>query len=195
MKDQSPLTPGEFREAFDQARAKVREEFSSRGTGAILSYLSETVGALQAEGAAIKLVTRNDGHSNAYDMMYTVSGGGGGTVDAHGFIICGETSHLFAIASQHEKAAVARIYISKFNVTEAGGRSSTDAGKSASRTVIPGTCFDFNEDAEALQKMQQRVIAISAGNDALMECDSAGVFNKEPPAVNVMQKPAGKLKL
>jgi hypothetical protein len=195
VKDQSPLTPGETREEFDKARAKVRAELSQRGTGAILSYLSETVGAMQAEGAAIPLITRNDGHSNAYDMMYTVSGGGGGTVDAYGYIVCGETSHLFSIASQHEKASVARIYISKFNVTEAGGRISTDAGKSASRTVIPGACFDFNEDAEALKKMQQRLIAISAGNDAVLERDSAAVFNKEPAAVNKMQKSGAKLKL
>ncbi|MEZ0224917.1 MAG: hypothetical protein ACAH83_10210 [Alphaproteobacteria bacterium] len=195
MKDQSPLTPGEVREAFDKARAKAREEFSGRGTGAILSYLSETVGAMQAEGAAIKLVVRNDSHSNAYDMMYTVSGGSGGTIDAYGFVLCGETSHLFAVASQHEKAAVARMYISRVNVTEAGGRISTDAGKSASRTVISGLCFDFNQDAEALKKMQQHLITLSAGNDAMLECDSANVFNKEPAAVNKMQKPGAKLKL
>jgi hypothetical protein len=195
VKDQSPLTPGEFRETFDKARADTRENLTKTGADIVLQYLSETIGGLQGQGADISLAIRSGSHANAYDMMYTVSGNGGGKVEAYGFIECGRTTHMFAVATQHAQKDVLRVYVSDYNFTGEGGRRSSDGSNSYHRHVITGKCFDFNEDADALQKLQKNIIGICAGNDAVLECDSAGVFNKEPPAVNVMQKPAGKLKL
>lgn len=195
MKDQSPLTPGEFREAFDKARAETRESFAKSGTDMVLQYLSETINGLQGEGVDVSLVIRYGSHTNAYDMMYTVSGTGGGTIEAYGFIECGRTTHMFGVASHHNSKDVLRVYLSEYNFTGEGGRRSADGSNTHRRHVITGECFDFNEDAEALQKLQKKIIGICAGNQATLECDTAEVFNKEPPAVNRMQKPAGKLKL
>ncbi|TAL27672.1 MAG: hypothetical protein EPN97_16745 [Alphaproteobacteria bacterium] len=195
MKDQSPLTPGEFREAFDKARTDARDSFAKSGTDIVLQYLSETIGSLQSEGIDVSLAIRYGTHTNAYDMMYTVSGNGGGLIEAYGFIECGRTTHMFAVATKHADKDVLRVYVSEYNFTGEGGRRSADGGNSYRRHVISGECFDFNEDAEALQKLQKKIVGICAGNQVMLECDTAEVFNKEPAAVNKMQKPGGKLKL
>jgi hypothetical protein len=195
VKDQSPLTPGEFREAFDKARADTRERFAKTGTDIVLQYLSETINGLQDQGVDVSLAVRYGTHTNAYDMMYTVSGNGGGLIEAYGFIECGRTTHMFAVATKHADKDVLRVYMSEYNFTGEGGRRSADGSNSYRRHVITGQCFDFNEDAEALQKLQKNIIDICAGNEAMLECDSAEVFNKAPPAVNKMHKPGGKLKL
>ena len=195
MKDQSPLTPGEFREAFDKARTDTRDSFAKSGTDVVLQYLSETIGGLQSQGADVSLAVRSGSHTNAYDMMYTISGNGGGRIEAYGFIECGRSTHMFAVATQHAQKDVLRVYLSEYNFTGEGGRRSADGSNSYRRNVITGECFDFNEDAEALQKFQKYVIGLCAANDAVLECDSADVFNKEPAAVNKMQKSGAKLKL
>ena len=195
MKDQSPLTPGEFREAFDKARTDTREKLAKTGADIVLQYLSETIGSLQSQGADVRLAVRYGPHTNAYDMMYTVSGSGGGKIEAYGFIECGQTKHMFAVATQHAQKDVLRVYVSEYNITGEGGRRSVEGGNSYRRHVITGECFDFNEDPEALQKLQKNIIGICAGNQVMLECDTAEVFNKEPAAVNKMQKPGGKLKL
>lgn len=194
MKDQSPLSAGEIREAFDKARAETREKLENSGAGPILAYLSEAVSALQAGGADVTLFARNGDHTNAYDMMYTCSGGGSGTVKAYGVIKSGAAEHLWAIASEHDKKPVSRLYISLHNASCEGGRISTDNGASNSRTTIRSDCYDFGTDPEALKKMQQRLIDICAGNAAVMDYDTQGVFNKTAPDP-VISKPSPKLKL
>jgi hypothetical protein len=195
MKGQTPLSASEIREQFDKARTDARNDLNQTGAGRILHYLSDTVAALQETGTDIKISVRANSHSNAYDMMYTVSGSGGGTIEAHGFLRFGENSYLWAIASKHNSQAVERFYISKNNVVDEGGRISTDNGQTSSRTVIPGTCYDFGEDPEALQKLQKQLIRICGSNEAILENDPSGVFNRDVPVTANLQKPQAKLKL
>ena len=194
MKNQTSLPAADMRAAFDQARTAAREAAEERGVAKILRYLSETTKALQANGVNVTTTVRAGDHTNAYDMMYAVSGAYGGTIDNYGYIRFGETTHLWAIASEHDGKPVCRLYLSKHNVEREGGRNSTDSGQTNSRTYIPGNCYDFNEDAEALRSLQQRLIAICASNGVLLENDSENVFNHAGgPAI--IQKPAPKLKL
>ena len=193
MKDQPPLSAAEMREAFDKARAAARTDLEGSGVAQILQYLSGTVASLQANGADIGIAARANAHSNAFDMVYTVSGYGGCTVDAYGYITIGQTSHLWAVASKHNDKPVQRLYLSKSNVVEEGGRITTDKGVPNSHMVIPGDCFDFAEDPEALQKFQKKLISLCADNDAMLDNDRGNVFNREAPAP--MQKLAPKFKL
>lgn len=181
MKDQTPLSPGEMREAFDKARAAARADLEKSGVAQILQHLSDTVSSLQGNGADISVAARANAHSNAFDMMYSISGYGGGTIDAYGYITIGNTSHLWAAASKHNDKPVQRLYLSKNNVVEEGGRMTSDKGATNSHMVIPGDCFDFGEDPEALQKLQKKLVSLCADNEAVLENDRGNVFNREAP--------------
>jgi hypothetical protein len=194
MRNQKSLTAEEMREHFDSVRTDTRDRMDKNGTGDVLESLSKTVSALRENDIDIKLVVRANSHSNAYDMMYTVSGGSSGTIEAHGFLKIGETTHLFAVACKHAGKDVTRLYLSKNNVVDEGGRMTTDNNATHSKTVIPGECYDFNDDPEALRKFQKQLLMICAQNQAVLDHDTGDVFNKETPGAS-LQKPKPKFKL
>lgn len=183
-----------MREAFEAAKLSNRQTNEENGTASILQHLSDTVSLSQEAGIDITLKVMPDGHSNAYDMMYVTSKpkSNSGNIQAYGYIHIGTAQRLFAIADQIGGEKISRLYLSKFNVTVEGGRSSTDNGASKTTTAIPGEVFDFEKDADALKKLQTKLVNIAAQYIAVMEQDKSGVFNMPAAAYT---KPAGKLKL
>ena len=194
MAEQTPLSRDELRDAFEEAKISNRKTNDEKGTSSILQHLSDTVRELQETGIDITVKVMPDGHTNAYDMMYVTSKpkSSSGNIQAYGYIHIGTAQRLFAIADQIGGEKISRLYLSKFNVTVEGGRSSTDNGASKTTTAIPGEVFDFEKDADALKKLQTKLVNIAAQYIAVMEQDKSGVFNM--PAATYT-KPAGKLKL
>ena len=194
MAEQTPLSQDELRDAFEAAKISNRQINEENGTANILQHLSDTVRLLQETGIDIAVKVMPDGHSNAYDMMYVTSKpkSSSGNIQAYGYIHIGTAQRLFAIADQIGGEKISRLYLSKFNVTVEGGRSSTDNGASKTTTAIPGEVFDFEKDAEALKKFQTKLVNIAAEYVTVMEQDKSGVFNVPSAAYT---KPAGKLKL
>lgn len=194
MAEQSSLSRDELRDAFEAAKTLNRQTNEEKGTANILQHLSDTVRLLQETGIDITVKVMPDGHSNAYDMMYVTSKpkNNSGNIQAYGYIHIGTAQRLFAIADQIGGEKVSRLYLSNFNVTVEGGRSSTDNGASKTTTAIPGEAFDFEKDADALKKLQTKLVNIAAEYVAVMEQDKAGVFNT-PTAVYT--KPTGRLKV
>jgi hypothetical protein len=192
--EQTPLTHNELREAFETAKTKNREMNSENGTALILQHLSDTVRLMQESGIDIAVKVMPDSHSNAYDMMYVTSkpGSNSGSIRAYGYIHIGTAQRLFAIANTIAGENISRLYLSSFNVTVEGGRSSTNNGTSKTITAIPGEAFDFKDDPDALKKLQQRLVDIAAEYATVMENDKAGVFNAPSTSYT---KPAGRLKL
>ncbi|MBL8713508.1 MAG: hypothetical protein JNM12_11450 [Alphaproteobacteria bacterium] len=194
MAEQTPLSGEELRDAFEAAKTSNRKTKEINGTASILQQLSDTVRQLQEIGIDITVKVMPDGHSNAYDMMYVTSKpkSSSGSIQAYGYIHIGTAQRLFAIADQIGGEKVSRLYLSKFNVTVEGGRSSTDNGASKTTTAIPGEAFDFEKDAEALKKLQTKLVNIAAEYATVMEQDKSGVFNAPASAYT---KPAGRLKV
>ncbi len=193
MAEQTPLSRDELRDAFEAAKTSNREANEKNGTANILRHLSDTVRLLQEAAIDITVKVMPDGHSNAYDMMYVTSKpkSNSGNIQAYGYIHIGTAQRLFAIADQIGGEKVSRLYLSNFNVTVEGGRSSTDNGASKTTTAIPGEVFDFENDADALKKLQTKLVNIAAEYVTVMEQDKAGVFNA--PAATYT-KPVGRLK-
>jgi hypothetical protein len=181
MTDQKPLTASELKDVFDQALKTRREEAVKNGSAAILRALSEAVKAQQEAGADVGITVRGGAHTNAYDMVYTVGGSHGGTVDFYGVIASGAGRYLFAVASRFNGKDVQHLYVSKFNAEAEGGRFGKDSNNAKSQTLITADCFDFGTDAEALRKFQKRLAELCAENAIAAENDPAGVFNKGTP--------------
>ena len=194
MADQTPHTRDELRAAFEEGKAVTRQLNEEKGTSGILQHLSDTVRLLQETGIDITVKVMPEGHSNAYDMMYVTSKpkSNSGNIQAYGYINIGSAQRLFAIADDIGGEKISRLYLSKFNVTVEGGRSSTDNGGSKTTTAIPGEAFDFDKDSEALKKLQTKLLNIAAEYTAVMEQDKAGVFNAPSAAYT---KPSARLKL
>lgn len=127
-------------------------------------------------------------------MMYVTSkpDSNSGSIRAYGYINIGTAQRLFAVADTIGGESISRLYLSNFNVTAEGGRSSTNNGSNRTTTAIPGEAYDFKDDPDALKKFQQRLIDIAAEYEAVMENDKAGVFNNPSTPYT---KPAGRLKL
>lgn len=194
MAGQTPLSNDELRDAFEAAKVSNRHLNEENGTSKILLQLSDTVRQLQEIGIDITVKVMPDGHSNAYDMMYVTSKpkSSSGNIQAYGYIHIGTAQRLFAIADQIGGEKISRLYLSKFNVTVEGGRSSTDNGATKTTTAIPGEVFDFEKDADALKKFQTKLVNIAAEYVTVMEQDKAGVFNAPGSAYT---KPGGRLKV
>ena len=194
MAEQTPLSREELRDAFEAAKVSNRQINEEKGTAKILQHLSDTVRLLQETGIDISIKVMPDGHSNAYDMMYVTSKpkSNSGNIQAYGYIHIGTAQRLFAIADQIGGEKVSRLYLSNFNVTVEGGRSSTDNGASKTTTAIPGEVFDFEKDADALKKLQTKLVNIAAEYVTVMEQDKSGVFNVTSATYT---KPIGRLKL
>lgn len=191
---QESLSAEELLEAFKTAKADNRVRHQERGTSEILQHLSNTIRMMQEAGIEASMSVMPGGHSNAYDMMYVTSKpkSNSGTIDAYGYIKIGTAQRLFAVASKVSNQEIARVYLSDFNVTVEGGRSSTDNGGSKTATVIPGEAYDFKDDAGALKKLQNALLVIAGEYASVTENDPARVFNAPPAAFT---KPPGRLKI
>lgn len=194
MAEQHPLDNTGLRDAFDKAKEEQRAAFDKDGTATILQHLGTTVSKMQEIGIDIGIQVIAGDHASAYDMMYTVNASGalyGSSINAYGYIRIGATQHLFAIANKLGESDISQLYLSKFNTGEAAGRHSTDGNKTKTHAAIPADMYDFRSDAEALKKLQKKLIEIAALEAIVMENDPAELFNA-PSAPYT--KPAAKLK-
>ena len=193
MKEQKSLSDTGLKRAFEDALVHSRDDLSTNGTAQMLRMLSESVQRLQEQGVDISLTVIANGHSNAYDMIYTTSGTpskGETEIGAYGIIHSGESAHLFALNTGYAGKPVQRIYVSKFNTNFEGGRVASSSGGNQNARIA-ANIYDFNEDENALQKLQLKLAYIAAENVVILEYDTGGVFNRQNA---LPHKPGNRLK-
>lgn len=194
MGEQASLDDETIRTLFTEAVEKHRLDRLNDGTTNILQGLSKTVGEMQQAGIDISIQVLAGDNTNAYDMVYTASKPAQlyASVNAYGYIRIGAAQHLFAVAAEVDDKSVSQLYLSRFNVTGEGFRSTPDNGKTRTNTFIPADIFDFHDSRRALVEFQKKLIDIAAQQAVVTEADKSQVFNAPSSAYT---KPAApKLK-
>jgi hypothetical protein len=191
MKAQKPLPgPSELRESFDKARREELDYLDKRGVAGILRGMSEAVKALQDCGADVRLDVIPGGSTTAYDLQESLRGPnnkGSCNINAYGYIRFGTASHLFAVSSMHDGVAEKKLYVSSWDVPGPATTGQLVVKDSTTRMQIEAEAFDFKTDSDALKKFQDFLVKNAAESTAVLESDSAGVFNKD--STPVIRKP------
>ncbi len=187
MKAQKPLPgPSELRDSFDKARRDESDFLEKTGIAGILRGMSEAIKALQDCGADVRLDVIPGSSATSYDLQESLCGPnhkGDSNITVYGYIRFASASRLFAVSRMHDGVAEQKLYVSSWDVPGPATTGQLVVNGAYARVQIEGQMFDFKTDSEALKKFQEFLVKNAADSAAVLENDSAGIFNKEPAPV------------
>lgn len=179
---QKTLGSFKLRTLFQESVTEETREMEELGTAAILRHLSLAVHELQEAGLDIRIDIRSGDYSTAYDMVFGTAQQNA-SVPVYGFLHIGPMTRLFAISSKMDDKPSAKLWVSKHNTSAAQGR--IEWGK---LQKSPSVMFSFDEDPDALKKLQKYIVQQDAVYTAAMKNDVAGVFNNPGRAAEKLDK-------
>lgn len=189
MSGYKKLSTAQICDTFKKLADKQKDFMDIYGIGNILRALSDSVKTMQDAGIDISIDVRSGQYADAYDMLFSNVEAKTATIYTYGFLHIGHTVRLWALAHQIDDAAVKKLMISEFNTAEGASRMSWSSSLKSGANV-----YDFEEDADALVKLQMDLIEIAADDHVLAAYDSAQVFNRPAPASTQGKLPSKKLR-
>lgn len=187
MADDNHLSSAQLRDLFEKLAKRDKSALKRKGIDDVLRQLSHAVKSMQDAGVDISIDVRSGQYANAYDLLFTNVEAKNSNITVYGFFHIGGTSQLWALADNIDGNPARKLIVSEFTAAEGESRIEW-----ANKHTTPGEVFDFNEDTDALPKLQVHLLSIAASRHIIREYDAADVFGRPAPASAQGKLPAKK---
>ncbi|MCE9507368.1 MAG: hypothetical protein K8R48_03490 [Alphaproteobacteria bacterium] len=151
----------ELKAAFNQQKESRHAWFAETGIITAIEALSKAVRDLRDIGVNVQLQLNGNASEDAFSLTKTVTEIKGGlTVPVSGILKIDQVEHLLALSVKEGEAAVLKIYVSDFDYRGLGATNS-----------IRGQCFDLGADAQAVRKLQEKILFTAVRNEIIRDHD------------------------
>ena len=153
----------ELKAAFNQQKESRHDWFAEIGIITAIEALSKALRDLRDIGVNVQLQLNGNASEDAFSLAKTVTEIKGTlTVPVSGILKIDQVEHLLAISVKEGEAAVLKIYVSDFDYRGLGATNS-----------IRGQCFNLLTDAQAIQKLQDKILFTAVRNEVIRDHDAA----------------------
>jgi hypothetical protein len=163
MKKQYFPSADELKAAFNQQKEHSLNWYTETGIITAVEALSKAIRDLRDIGVNVQLQLIGNASEDAFALVKTVAEIKGAlTVSASGILKIDHVEHLLAISVKEGESAVLKIYVSDFDYRGLGATGN-----------IRGKCFDLLADAQAIQKLQDKILFTAVRNEVIRDHDAA----------------------
>ena len=187
MAEDNHLSSAQLRDLFEKLTKRDKASLKQHGIDDVLRGLSRAVKSLQDAGIDIAIDVRSGQYANAYDLLFSNVEAKNSNITVYGFFHIGGTSQLWALADTINDAPAKKLVVSEFTAAEGQSRIEWSSNQKA-----PGSVFDFDDDNDAMAKLQLHLASVAAARHILREYDAADVFGRPAPASAQGKLPAKK---
>lgn len=167
---------------FNEQKENSEAGFKRHGVDAALESISTALKDLNDIGIDVQLQLNQSYAEESWSLINKVNGiAVNSNVILSGILKIDHVEHLLVVSSSENEIPALKIYVA--------GR---DYASRHLQSDFRGTCYDLNEDPEAIYKLQQFIVEKAADNEIIRKHDIHGSFNKEHPAVRLEKTSAAK---